>query len=51
MIKTIYFQRYHMELALIMYLCENDSHARFIRNTVQATRFKQDLPTYHSIRI
>ena len=31
MINTIYFQRYHMELALIMYLCENDSHVRFIR--------------------
>ena len=22
---------YHMELALIMYLCDNDYHARFIR--------------------
>ncbi len=30
MINIIDFQRYHMELALIMYLCDNDYHARFI---------------------
>ncbi len=31
MIKTIYFQRYHMELALIMHVGANGLHARFIR--------------------
>jgi hypothetical protein len=31
MIKTIYFQMYHMELALIIYRGDNDYHARFIR--------------------
>ena len=30
MIKIIDFQRYHMELALIMFPGENGSHARFI---------------------
>ena len=34
MIKTIDVQRYHMELALIMYLCENDFHALFIRDLI-----------------
>lgn len=31
MIKIIYFQMCRMKSVLIMYWCENDSHARFIK--------------------
>jgi len=41
MIKIIYFQRYHMELAIIIFFWYNCLYARFMRFKVSDTLIKQ----------